>query len=635
MKNFLLLAAIVLFSSCIPAVGSPRLTNYLDATHTWGVIYINNDGEIDNNPNWSTATINATNAGQSDLQIVTTFNAVCAKYDPLTVVITTDSNVYKAAKTTMRVRCCVTTNYQWYAGVGGVAYVGAYGNSVYDPAWVFSPMLSNDPIFIADAIAHECGHTLGLQHHGQFDTACKKISNYSAGKGSGQIGNGQIMGAPYGLNMIRWDSAATTTTTCTSGPWQDDLKIITTNNNGIKYRTDDAGNAIAMARTISPRIDSGIIERNTDIDFYKVIGPCKLSIYPKSNDTSKNSNATLDIKLIIYDSIGNVIRIDTTPIASLRRVDYLTSGTHYFSVSGYGLPNFVSAGSTHNKNYGNVGKYYIYTSGVITPPTCATPTALSSSNITTTSATLLWGSVTNATSYILKWQPANSTNWNTVSITTGSSYNLTGLNSAMAYNFITTAICTTVSSNASLQNSFTTASPPPPPSCGTATGLVANNITATTANLSWASATNGIGYTLKLIPAGGTATTINVTGLNYSVTGLTPGIAYTWSVQTICAIGTGTVDYGTFNTVNVPTCTPSTLHGGTSDITVNWPFNGALSYTLQYRQVGTTTITITGGITTNFYIIKGIPYMQKWEAQIQNTCQNGITSPFGAWFPIN
>ncbi|MBV6439691.1 MAG: T9SS C-terminal target domain-containing protein [Haliscomenobacteraceae bacterium CHB4] len=89
---------------------------------------------------------------------------------------------------------------------------------------------------------------------------------------------------------------------------------------------------------------------------------------------------------------------------------------------------------------------------------CGTPSGLSATNITQTSATLNWGSVSGATSYNLQWKLAAGSTWTTVTGLTGLSYGLTGLTAGTAYNYQVQAVCSGGSGNYSSAASFTTAS---------------------------------------------------------------------------------------------------------------------------------------------------------------------------------
>jgi len=72
---------------------------------------------------------------------------------------------------------------------------------------------------------------------------------------------------------------------------------------------------------------------------------------------------------------------------------------------------------------------------------CTTPTGLTSSAITSSSATVSWTAVTGATGYNLQYKTSASSTWTTVSSLTTTSYNLTGLAASTAYQFQVQTIC--------------------------------------------------------------------------------------------------------------------------------------------------------------------------------------------------
>ena len=89
---------------------------------------------------------------------------------------------------------------------------------------------------------------------------------------------------------------------------------------------------------------------------------------------------------------------------------------------------------------------------------CGTPSGLNATNITQTSATLNWGSVSGATSYNLQWKLAAGSTWTTVTGLTGTSYGLSGLTAGTSYNYQVQAVCSGESGNYSSAASFTTPS---------------------------------------------------------------------------------------------------------------------------------------------------------------------------------
>ncbi len=95
--------------------------------------------------------------------------------------------------------------------------------------------------------------------------------------------------------------------------------------------------------------------------------------------------------------------------------------------------------------------------GLGTPSGCGVASGLSSSSITTTSATVSWSAVSGATSYNLQYKPTAGATWTTVS-TAGTSYALSGLTAGTAYQFQVQSVCASGSSAYSAAASFTTTS---------------------------------------------------------------------------------------------------------------------------------------------------------------------------------
>jgi hypothetical protein len=96
-----------------------------------------------------------------------------------------------------------------------------------------------------------------------------------------------------------------------------------------------------------------------------------------------------------------------------------------------------------------------------TPPSgggsCAVPSGLNATNITTNSATLNWGSVSGATSYDVRARQVGTSTWSNGSVT-GTSANFTGLTANTQYEFQVQAVCGGSTSGYSSSATFTTSS---------------------------------------------------------------------------------------------------------------------------------------------------------------------------------
>jgi len=87
---------------------------------------------------------------------------------------------------------------------------------------------------------------------------------------------------------------------------------------------------------------------------------------------------------------------------------------------------------------------------------CSTPTGLTSSSVTNTSATVSWTAVTGAVTYNLQWKASSSSTWTTVSGITTTSSSLTGLTAGTAYQFQVQTVCSAGTSGYSAPVTFST-----------------------------------------------------------------------------------------------------------------------------------------------------------------------------------
>lgn len=86
-------------------------------------------------------------------------------------------------------------------GCGGRAYINVFdlagsAHEVYQPALVFGPGVSHNGKWVGEAISHEVGHNLGLNHDGT------SVKGYYGGVDNGRWA--PIMGAAYGNPISQW-----------------------------------------------------------------------------------------------------------------------------------------------------------------------------------------------------------------------------------------------------------------------------------------------------------------------------------------------------------------------------------------------------------------------------------------------
>lgn len=122
--------------------------------------------------------------------------------------------------------------------------------------------------------------------------------------------------------------------------------------------------------------------------------------------------------------------------------------------------------------------------------TCGTPSGLSSTSITTTSATVSWAAVSGASSYNIQYKASSASAWTTTTSTT-TSKGLSGLTAGTVYNYQVQAVCTGGSSAYSSAASFTTTSSGGGTTCTDT--YEANNTQATAKTISTTAITATIG----------------------------------------------------------------------------------------------------------------------------------------------
>lgn len=344
---------LLIFFTCATANAQyPVLSSYPSARAT---LYIDFDGQYVTGTAWNySGDINAQPAGLTTAAMSEIFNRVAEDFRPFDLNVTTDSTVYWAAPANKRMRVIVTPTSQWYGAAGGVAYVGSFKWGDNTPAWVFSALLSNRTKYVAEAISHEAGHTLGLQHQSIFDASCNKTAEYSTGLGTGEIGWAPIMGAGYYQNHTTWN-VGPSSLGCSS--IQNDFNIIATQN-GFGLRSDEHGNDNSSATPVVFAADaftvSGLINTAPDIDVFRidVTSTSWLSLHALPQSVGVNDDgANLDIKLSLLNNNDTIGNYNPSTLLNAGVDTNLNAGTYFLVVRG--------TGNIYHDTSGNMGLYAI------------------------------------------------------------------------------------------------------------------------------------------------------------------------------------------------------------------------------------------------------------------------------------
>jgi hypothetical protein len=332
-----------------PTSTVPVRNSLPDAT---AVVYLDMDGQVVSGTQWASgATITARGIASSytQAQMAEIWQRVAEDYAPFQVNVTTQESVYQATAANRRIRCIITPDNEWYGTAGGVAYVGSFTWTGDTPCWVFSDQLANTARYIAEACAHEVGHTVGLSHDGRVSPA----ESYYAGHGTGDVGWAPIMGVGYYKLLVQWSKGEY----LSANNVQDDLAIITARN-GFGYRPDQVADTAAAATALTVNgttvAGAGIIETPGDVDVFAFAtngGAVTLNV---GGDAASQD---LDLLAELKDASGNTLAAsnpDSLTDASI--ATSLPAGTYFLHVSGVGRSDFLVDGYT---DYGSLGQYSI------------------------------------------------------------------------------------------------------------------------------------------------------------------------------------------------------------------------------------------------------------------------------------
>jgi hypothetical protein len=336
--------------------GFAQVPVYNSASSAPAVIFLDFDGHTVSGTSWNVnGTIYAAPSGLSNDQITEIYNRIAEDYRPFNINVTTDSTKYWAAAANKRMRAIFTITNEWYGNnAGGVAYTGSFtwGNNT--PCWIFTKLLGYNTKYLAEAGAHEPGHTLGLRHQASYDANCTLLSSYNYGFGSGETSWAPIMGVGYYKNVTTWHNGPNSLG-CNN--IQNDISVITNATNGISFVSDDYGDAFNSANSASfannKFTKTGAITEPDEKDMFKFSmssgKKLKLDAIP-TNVGAGDAGSNVDLQINLYDGSKNLIKTFNPAEAVSVSVDTaLNNGTYYLLVDG--------VGNDYLSNYGSLGSY--------------------------------------------------------------------------------------------------------------------------------------------------------------------------------------------------------------------------------------------------------------------------------------
>jgi PKD repeat protein len=278
-------------------------------------------------------------------------------------------------------------------GVMGIAHIGSFGGLLTgsdDNNFVFiddnipstNPTTSNYEVTI-ECVAHEVGHTLGLNHWGEDSTGTgapytvgHSVTGFTGVTSVCPImGNSGFVGWPSACNLNQWSKGDYAhAKAATSAGTQDDVAIISTYATHLTSTNGTLASATVVSGTSITA--GGVIADSTDVNLMKItpgVGVMTLTATPHLK--YRNYNGNLKIGLSLLNSAGTTVAkaYSTSGMGATLTYSVPTGGTYYIKINGLGYdpsktgPSQVWSGtgvagtvvgtSAGFTNYGSLGRW--------------------------------------------------------------------------------------------------------------------------------------------------------------------------------------------------------------------------------------------------------------------------------------
>ena len=313
---------------------------------------------------------------------------------------------------------------------------------------------------------------------------------------------------------------------------------------------------------------------------------------------------------IRYRIVGAATWITTTSTTNTLALSSLTSSSNYEVQVATTCASGTSA--------------YTTSSNFTTLTPCNTPTGVTVSSITTTSASVTWTAVSGASSYTVQYRAVGTTVWTSV-VSSVTTVTLSSLSSTTQYEVQVATTCASGTSAYTTSSNFTTLTP-----CNTPTGVTVSSITTTSASVTWTAVSGASSYTVQYRAVGTTVWTSVVSSVTtVTLSSLSSTTQYEVQVATTCASGTSAYTASTNFTTLTPCNTPTGVAVSsitTTSASVTWTaVSGATSYGVRYRIVGAATW-ITTTSTTNTLALSSLTSSSNYEVQVATVCASGTSA---------
>ncbi len=248
---------------------------------------------------------------------------------------------------------------------------------------------------------------------------------------------------------------------------------------------------------------------------------------------------------------------------------------------------------------------------------CAEPTNLASTH-TSSSITITWNGT--ASTYEVAWKRHALSTWNAATTVSTNTKTWTGFTDSVQYDYRVRAVCSSTNKSDWVTGTCTT----DPVTCNTPTAVATNNVTCSTAVVTWNGSASNYEVSYKTAASSTWSTPASTSSNTYTLTDLDGNTNYNVRVRAVCSANSHSAwATANFTTPETPCAAPTNLASTHTSSTITITWNGtASSYEVAWKRHSASSWNTATTVSTNTKTWTGFTDSIQYDYRVRSVCSS-------------